>query len=47
MPVKERTVEDFALIWSKYDNKATGFIKIDDLNKFLIDMAKYEQEDGG
>lgn len=47
MPVKEKTINDFQRLWSFYDNKATGFITIEQLQLLLIDLAKSHAEEGG
>ena len=47
MPVKEKTIEDFQRLWSKYDNHATGMITISQLNLLLIDLANSHQDEGG
>ena len=40
MPVKEKSMEDYQRIWSKYDRDATGLIKVSELGRFLTDLAK-------
>lgn len=47
MPVKEKTVEDFAKYWSYYDLNATGKITVEQLNLLLIDLAGAHPEEGG
>lgn len=47
MSVKEKTLEDFQNLWSKYDPNATGFITIKDLKRLLWDLANADPAEGG
>ena len=47
MPVKEKSLEDYQRIWSKFDRDATGFIKVSELGKFLQELAKADPTEGG
>jgi|Transcript_13321 hypothetical protein len=47
MPVKEKSIEDFQRIWSKYDHHATGYIRVGDLDKFLQELAQADPSEGG
>lgn len=39
LPVQKYSIKEFTNIWSKYDNQATGYIEIEDLESLIIDMA--------
>lgn len=47
MPVKEKSIEDYQRIWSKFDRDATGFIKVSDLGRLLQELAKSDPTEGG
>ena len=40
LPVQKYSIQEFVVLWSKYDPDATGFIRIQDLEKLLMDLAK-------
>ena len=42
LPVQERSIEKFPVLWSRYDPYAKGFIPIEHLENLLIDMANDE-----
>ena len=44
LPVRQILIDEFVKCWSKIDKAATGFIKVTDLERLLIDVA--EQDDG-
>jgi hypothetical protein len=37
--VKDLDVDEFARCWSLYDNYATGEIKIEDFDDFILDLS--------
>ena len=47
MPVKEKTVDDFARLWKKYDKNATGFISLQQLDLLMIDLSLANEAEGG
>ena len=40
IPVKERVIEDFVRLWSKYDTDANFLISVKDCKSLFIDLAK-------
>ena len=40
LPIKKYSLTEYVNIWSKYDPKATGFIDIDKLKAFIVELAK-------
>ena len=42
LPVSVYSVYEFTNLWANYDPEATGFISIDDLESFIIDLAESE-----
>ena len=46
MPVKEKSIADFVKIWSKYDRNAEGFITIQQLELFIIDLSNAREDEG-
>ena len=44
LPIPNYTIEEFRNIWSEYDPLATGYIDIEDLERFIIRLA--ESRDG-
>lgn len=39
LPVTQEALIEFSDFWSKFDPKATGFIKIEKLDELLVDIA--------
>ena len=47
LPISSKSIEDFQHVWGDYDKDATGFIDIDKLDAFLIDLAQKQIDEGG
>lgn len=46
LPIQVYEINEYTLLWSKYDAEATGFMAISDLENFLLDMAKSPEGKG-
>lgn len=40
--IQPETIEEFVLLWQKYDPDASGMIKLDDLENLVLDMVEKE-----
>ena len=46
LPIQQFEINEFMRIWSYYDPDATGFIKLEDLEGLIVDLANSDEGQG-